>query len=105
MECYRAGVLAGIEGQSSVAGTEASSAGHASISSSSLPPVSSHSPSASAAASDTAAAGQVVSGWVEFLRRLLVVPNGSSHSSWGPAVLTGEETCRRKGQALGVKYL
>lgn len=30
-------------------------------------------------------------------------PNGSSHSSWGPAVLTGEETYKRKGQAHGVK--
>lgn len=44
-----------------------------------------------AAASDTAAAaGQAVSGWVEFLRGLLVDPNGSSHSSWGLAVWTGE---------------
>lgn len=30
-------------------------------------------------------------------------PNGSSHSSWGSAVLTDEETCKRKGQAHGVK--
>lgn len=30
-------------------------------------------------------------------------PNGSSHSSWGSAVLTDEETCKGKGQAQGVK--
>lgn len=93
-----------------MADTEVSSTGQASSSSSSLPLVSNHSPSASAAAvaaaasGTAAAAGQAVSGWVEFLKGLLVDPNGSSHSSWGPAVLTGEETCMRKGQAHGVRF-
>lgn len=78
-------------------------------SSSGLCPSSKHSPSASAAAvaaaasGTAAAAGQAVSGWVEFLRGLLVDPNGSSHSSWGLAVWTGEGICKRKGQAHGVK--
>lgn len=77
--------------------------------SSSLSPVSNHSPSASAAAvaaaaaGTAAAAGQAVSGWVEFLRGLLGDPNGSSQSSWEPAVLTGEETCKGKGSIHGEK--
>lgn len=79
--------------------------------SSSLSPVSNHSPSASAAAvaaaaaGTAAAAGQAVSGWVEFLRGLLGDPNGSSQSSWEPAVLTGEETCKGKGSIHGGKKI
>lgn len=97
--------------EQSVADTEVSSSEQAFSRSSSLSLVSNHSPSASAAAvaaaasgTAAAAAGQAGSGWVEFLRGLLGDPNGSSHSSWGPAVLTGEETCKRKGQAHGVKH-